>query len=156
VTTRLCAEMLEERVAPGSRWIDIGTGSGILALVAAHCGAREVLAIDPDPDAVDAARAAVAANDMAERVEVAPGALESLGPRDFDGAAANLSAEILTGRARELAGALRPGGALIASGFLVEEAAGVGASLEEAGLDLERAARGEGWGAVAARLRQRG
>jgi ribosomal protein L11 methyltransferase len=56
-TTRMCAVALERLVAPGSRWLDLGTGTGILAIVAARCGAARVLAIDLDPEAAHVADA---------------------------------------------------------------------------------------------------
>jgi ribosomal protein L11 methyltransferase len=55
-TTRLCAAGLERLVVAGSRWLDLGTGTGLLSIIAARCGASRVLAIDNDPDAVDVAR----------------------------------------------------------------------------------------------------
>ena len=61
-TTRMCLLALQERLTAGARVLDLGTGSGILAIAAALLGAAEVVALDTDPLAVDIAKANVAAN----------------------------------------------------------------------------------------------
>ena len=64
-TTRLCLEALEAHLAPGCTVLDVGTGSGVLAIAAAKLGARSVLALDADPVAVSVARENVALNGVA-------------------------------------------------------------------------------------------
>jgi ribosomal protein L11 methyltransferase len=63
-TTRLCAEWLERLVVPGGRWLDLGCGTAILAMIAHHCGAGEVLATDNDPEAIAVAAAVLSANGL--------------------------------------------------------------------------------------------
>ena len=67
-TTRLCLELLEEHLRPGERVLDVGTGSGILAIAAACLGAAAVVALDNDPEAVRVARENVLLNGVADRV----------------------------------------------------------------------------------------
>ncbi len=78
--TRLALVLLEEYVRPGDRVLDLGTGSGILAVAAAKLGAGEVLALDTDADAVAVARESVSLNSLAGMVEVGRGGIESAVP----------------------------------------------------------------------------
>jgi ribosomal protein L11 methyltransferase len=148
-TTRMCVSELEAHVGRGSLWLDLGTGSGILALVAAHCGARRVVALDVDPDAVEVARRWVARNAMSDRVEVRHAGAESCRGAGFDGVVANVSTSYFEGCGLELLRALRPRGVLLASGFPVEDLAAVRRALVQAGFS-ERSSRAEsGWGFLA-------
>jgi ribosomal protein L11 methyltransferase len=74
-TTQLCLRLLEEHVRPGQRILDLGAGSGILAIAAAKLGGAPVLALDNDPVAVQVAAENVARNGVAERVVTAEGSL---------------------------------------------------------------------------------
>ncbi len=120
-TTRLCLELLEEiMAAPSSPAVlDLGTGSGILAMAAARLGAGRVLAVDIDPQAVEVARENLAMNGMAKLVECATTPLESIG-ESFDLILANILAEELVRLAPSLIRRLAPGGALVLSGILAE------------------------------------
>ena len=135
-TTRLAVETLERHVAPGSHWLDLGTGTGLLALVARHLGAGTVVARDNDRDAVEVAREVLEANGE-ETIDLALGSMEGLAPASFDGIAANIVAPFFLGHAPEVAALLRPGGVLLATGLLEEEGTQVGQALEAAGLRLE-------------------
>ena len=153
-TTRLCLEALEERVRPGDRILDWGTGSGILAIAAGLLGAGEILAIDQDPAAVDSARDNLLRNGLADRVELRQGGIESCPARAaFDLIVANITADpILSGLEAALA-RLRPGGTLLLCGISEHRAQEVRAALqtgEPASLE-ERS--DEGWRLFAARLR---
>ena len=122
-TTRLCLEALAglfEGAAPPRRVLDVGTGSGILAIAAAALGAEELLACDIDAEACRTARENVAANGVADRVEVTPRALEEL-PADFDVVLANILAEENIRLADALVSRLAPGGTLVLSGILEEK-----------------------------------
>lgn len=124
-TTRLCLELLEKIMADGSiglasSLLDLGTGSGILAMAASLLGAGRILALDIDPEAVEVARENLALNEMAEKVECGTTPLESLEER-FDVILANILAEELVRLAPALAACLNPGGALILSGILAEK-----------------------------------
>ena len=132
-TTQLCLQALERLLRPGMGVLDLGTGSGILAIAAVKLGSGPVLALDTDPVAVHAAGRNVRRNRPNEQVEVRQGTLEpGMGP--FDLILANLLARTLREMAGLLAAALAPGGVLIGSGVLVEQAEEVAAAFAAAGL----------------------
>ncbi len=118
-STRLALGFIEELCAgaPPGRALDVGTGTGVLAMAAALRGATLVIAIDNDPDAVAAARENVARNRLAERVRVSG---RDLGAIDgtFDLIAANITADVLLPLAPRLVERLSPGGALVLAGLL--------------------------------------
>ena len=124
-TTRLCLELLEsvmenEPLLLIPSLLDLGTGSGILAIAANLLGAGRILALDIDPDAVQVARENLAQNDMSDSVECGTLPLESL-TENFDVILANILAEELVRLAPSLAERLNPGGSLILSGILAEK-----------------------------------
>jgi ribosomal protein L11 methyltransferase len=133
-TTRLCAAALERRVRPGSRWLDLGTGSGILAVVAARCGAGFVEAVDEDGEAVEVAVAVVEANGAAAQVRVRHGSAVALAGSRLDGCVANVATRYFLDHAPEVAAVLRPAGVLLCSGLLGDDAADVSRALDSAGL----------------------
>jgi len=149
-TTRLSAELLERRVRPGEGWLDLGCGTAILSLVAMHCGASRLLAVDIDPEAVRVAREVLEANRALDRVETRAGTGAAL-PGGWDGVVVNILASFFHAHAEELARLVNPGGTVVASGFLGDELAGVEASLAGHGLEsIERVEQGE-WRACAFR-----
>jgi ribosomal protein L11 methyltransferase len=123
-TTRLCLEMLEKKMnSAGSAspsLLDLGTGSGILAIAAGLLGAGRILALDIDPDAVEVALENLAMNGLSGKVECGTNPLESISER-FDIIMANILAEELVRLAPWLASHLNPGGSLILSGILAEK-----------------------------------
>ena len=139
-TTAMCLRALEERVRPGAAVLDLGCGSGILAIAAAKLGAARVLALDLDPNAVRAARQNAAANGVEHIIDVREGtlALESLTqPDTFDIIVANISGLTLERLSPALAPSLAPGGLLITSGFLEDAVYGLCKAYEAAGLTPE-------------------
>ena len=147
-TTRLSLVLLEEHVRPGDRVLDLGTGSGILAVAAAKLGAAEVLALDTDAAAVAVARETVSLNGLAGAVGVGRGGVGSASP-PYDVVAANIFPNALIELAPDLAATVRPGGVLIASGVVVARAEGAADAVRAAGLGLEeRRSRGDWVGMV--------
>jgi len=111
--------------SPVSRVLDLGTGSGLLAIAAAKLGTARVLAVDNDPVAVEAAGWNVAANGLAGRVEVALGdlgvVLASGGPASL--ILANLTTDLIVSTLPAVSAALEPGGVFVAAGIATGEAA---------------------------------
>jgi ribosomal protein L11 methyltransferase len=147
-STQLCLLAIDQHLQRGAQMIDLGTGSGILAIAAAWCGARRVLAIDNDPVAVAVARANVRRNGVARRVTVRRGArLRGVGRR-ADLIVANLTADILPLVVDDVPRCLAPGGRFVASGFGSVRVAGVRRCVEAAGLRVVATRRLRGWCAV--------
>jgi len=152
-TTAGCLELLEALVAggPPARALDLGTGSGILAIAAARLGIAHVLACDSDPDAVAAAAANAARNGVGERVSVSLADATTLAAEPAPLVLANL----LAAAHRALAGCygrlVAPGGALVLGGLLDGEADGVSSALAGHGFRPEAARSLEGWTSLALR-----
>ena len=124
-TTRLCLELLEQimdslptLLSPSV--LDLGTGSGILAMAAVQLGAGRVCAVDIDPLAVEVARENLEINGLTDQVECSTTPLESL-DGCFDVILANILAEELVRLAPSLNERLSPGGSLVLSGILAEK-----------------------------------
>jgi ribosomal protein L11 methyltransferase len=120
-STRLALGLLRERTAAvvPRRLLDVGTGTGILALAGAIWGAAAVVAVDVKADAVAAARANAARNGLAARVQVA-GELPPLEAGAFDLIVANITADVLLRLAADFVSRLAAGGALLLSGMLAD------------------------------------
>jgi ribosomal protein L11 methyltransferase len=150
-TTAGCLELLEYVVehARPAQAVDLGTGSGILAIAAARLGVRDVLAIDSDPDAVGSACANVERNGLAGRVrcEIADAATLAAAPAPL--VLANLLAAAHRALAPRYASLVAPGGTLVAGGCLDAEAAVVSAALAAHGLRKTAACSIEGWTTLA-------
>jgi ribosomal protein L11 methyltransferase len=139
-TTRMCLEQVEQRVRPGMRVLDAGTGSGILALAAAKLGAASVYCIDNSSVAVESAIANAAVNQLSERVSVVLGVLDEAEATrlagQFDLVLANIIARVIGSIAPYLAQVLTPGGILISGGIIEERRHEAEQPLLNAGLKL--------------------
>lgn len=142
-STRLCLRALQQVSFEGLRVLDLGTGSGVLAIAAAQLGAQSVLAIDEDPDAVEAARKNVALNDVGPTVDVRQQTLETLEPQHADVLVANLTGALLRRHADDIVGHLAPGGRAILSGFTQDEQLAVAHAF--GALTLVREDEEDGW-----------
>jgi len=119
-TTHTCLEAMEEIIALGDRVLDLGTGSGILAIAAIKLGAERVVALDIDPQAIQSARQNLRRTKVLDKVNLALGTVPHPVAQAgaFDLAVANVSARGVSERGRFIFPALRPGGLLVASGIL--------------------------------------
>lgn len=154
-STQLCLIAVEDLVRPGDRLLDVGTGSGILAIAALKLGAGYVLGLDVEEVAVQAARTNGEANGIGR--DRFPLIVGSLGPNEhygaFDGIFANIIARIIRELAPHLYESVRPGGWLVASGIIVEREEEVRTALDAAGfVEITRGQMGD-WVALRARRR---
>jgi len=122
-TTRLCLTLLQQQSLTNARVIDVGSGSGVLAIAASLLGAAAVVAIDHDPDALANARENVRRNHV--RVDIREADLQSLGAGRFDLVLANLTAAVIVRHRDALSRLLAPGGLMILSGFSADDAGDV-------------------------------
>jgi ribosomal protein L11 methyltransferase len=165
-TTRLCLAALETLADEGllgsgratgrggdtsgsARVVDVGCGSGILAIAAGKLGAGEMLGLDTDPIAVESTAANARLNGMTRRVRVRKGSVPS-GEGPFDLVLANLIASLLVQLAVPLREEMAPGGRILASGIFRDREGDVRTAFEAAGLRLGRRWAEEDWVALEA------
>jgi ribosomal protein L11 methyltransferase len=153
-TTRLTYLGMEKYLTPGMSILDLGTGSGILAIAAAKLGAASVLALDTDPVAVAAATANVVKNKVQDTIEVKKGTLNKTACRRlkdrFDFIVSNITANVIAGLAPWFVKVLKPRARLIVSGISDRELDSVLVAFTVDGMKLE-AINSEGeWHAVVA------
>lgn len=150
-TTNMCMQLLEKHLHGAMRVMDVGTGSGILAIAAARLGAEDILAIDIDPDAVKVAKENVALNHVERQVRVVVGDLCKSEAMPCDLAVANIVADAICMLAGPLTRHLEKDGLLICSGIIREKEQQVMDAAAEAGYTLfDRIEKGE-WVALALR-----
>jgi ribosomal protein L11 methyltransferase len=149
-TTSLCLAALSELLSeqPGASVLDVGTGSGLLAIAAARLGARRVAANDVDPDAVRVAGENAAANGVSLELAAAP--VEAI-PGTFDVVVANILANTLVELAPAIARKLAPGATLLLAGVLAPQEAEVRAAYLAAGLAPAEGRRDGEWSLVVLR-----
>jgi len=128
-TTRLCLILLQQLELRRLRVLDIGTGSGVLALAAWKLGAADVVAIDNDQDALDNARENIARNGAAAAIDIIRDDLETLRIQRADVVLANLTGAVLVRYAEDLQGIVVKGGYLIVSGFAPDDMAVIARAL---------------------------
>lgn len=151
-TTFMCMQQLENYVTPGCRAIDVGCGSGILALAAAKLGAGDVLAIDLDELAVKVAAENTQKNGLADVVRVVHGDLLERREEQADVIVANIIADVICYLCGPAKKHLLPGGVFICSGIIREREEDVQRALWGAGYTVAgRLEKGE-WVCLAARL----
>jgi len=137
-STRLCVAALQTLALDGRDLVDVGTGSGVLAIAAARLGASSALGIDNDPDAIQSARENWELNGGPDNVTFEIADLGANPLPSADVVTANLTGALLTRSAGRLLAALRPNGTVVASGILAEERAQVVAAFAPATVVWER------------------
>ena len=151
-STALCLDWLDSAALAGACVLDVGCGSGILAIAALRLGAASATALDIDPQALTATRENGERNGVADRLAV-QGATAPWGT-GYDVVLANILAEPLIERAPRFAAAARAGGALLLAGLLASQADAVAGACRP-WFDMERARIRDGWAGLAGRRRGR-
>jgi ribosomal protein L11 methyltransferase len=151
-TTWLCIELLESLAVAGKRGLDVGAGSGILALAMHRLGARKVTAFDNDNDAYGALRDNRIRNGVPESaMPLFIGGVESLRGGAFDLVTMNIIPEVIIPLLGDIAASLAPGASLLLSGVLVTRRDDVIAAARTHGLDpVSERTKGEWWAGVLA------
>jgi ribosomal protein L11 methyltransferase len=151
-TTRMCVEYIEEYVMEGASVLDVGCGSGILAVAAAKCGAKSVLALDRDPVSVRTAEENIALNGCTDAVKAkASDLLGSAGDFTADVVVANIIADIIIRLTPAVAGHLKADGVYITSGIIASRLDDVTDALAANGYTVLGIKEMGEWRAVAAK-----
>jgi ribosomal protein L11 methyltransferase len=156
-TTRLCLAGIEAwgdtSLMSDARVLDVGTGSGILAIAAVLMGASRVVAIDIDPLSIETTKANAEINGVDSLINAHVGSLPLPEPAQFHLVVANLISGLLIELAEELAKTVWPGGRLLAGGIYKDRESEVQSAFESAGLRVIGRRTDEDWVALEAELR---
>lgn len=144
-TTQLVVEWLEGHIRGGEQILDVGTGSGILAMAAIRLGAASALAVDNDPVAVDCARDYCGGNGFGSELELKVSSFEDLESSEFDVILANLDIRTLPAFCKHLPGLMKKGGAACLSGLQKQDVDEVAVVLDQVGLSIKETTEREEW-----------
>lgn len=153
-TTQLCMESLEDCVQAGIKALDLGCGSGVLAITAAKLGAAQILALDIDPLAIRVTQENAEQNGVPEKIIAQQGSLETVvtSSRRFDLIVVNILARVIIQMCEERLGdVVRPGGLALFSGIIEEQADDVEAALRKTGLEPYKRRQQGDWVLIEAR-----
>lgn len=151
-TTALCIQLIEAWLAPGRRFLDVGTGSGILMIAAGKLGAGPMVGVDRDGVAVEVARKNLAHNGIGpDRARVVAGDLLACVDERFDLVAANILSEVILVLLDDIRRVLSPGGVLVCSGIISENREKVTQKMAALGFEILEVREKEGWVAIAGR-----
>ena len=144
-TTRLCLKLLQKVIKRGDRVLDIGTGSGILAIAAAKLGAAEVDACDIDAQAVEACRRNCEVNGVSNTVKVAKADLTECACGKYDVVLGNITADILMRLSKDIGEYTSVGASTVVSGIIHSRAGDVERAYCDAGFSLDETAIDGEW-----------
>lgn len=147
-TTALCLAALDELVSGGERMLDIGTGSGILAIAALKLGAAEAEGVDIDPMCVRTAGENAALNNVQDHLKVLIGDLSDKASGTYNIITANIVANAILSLAPHVPALMAPGATFIASGIIDTRRDEVVAGLTTAGLQVTEVREQNGWVAI--------
>jgi len=150
-TTNLCLQALDEKIRGGERMLDIGTGSGILAIAGLLLGAREAEGVDIDPMCVRTAGENAARNGVQGRFKVLVGDLSDKASGFYDIITANIVAAAILSLAPAVPALMAPGALFIASGIIDSRVDEVCAGLRRAGLEVTEQHMLRGWACLVCR-----
>ena len=144
-TTSLCLEVLDENIKGGERILDIGTGSGILAIAALKLGAARAEGVDIDPMCVRTAGENAAANGIGEEFQVLVGDLSDKASGKYDIITANIVAAAICALAPALPALMKPETLFVASGIIDTRKEEVISALQAQGLVIREVKEKKGW-----------
>ena len=147
-TTQLMIEALLGGDIKGKRVLDMGSGTGVLAIVAAKLGATNVLAVEIDDMAEESVRENIALNGVADKVESICGDARAIEDREFDIVLANINRNILLADMEDYDKTLSTCGCLVMSGFLAEDVAILTKKAESLGYKLSKHRTNDIWQAL--------
>ncbi len=152
-TTSLCVQLLEKYIEPNKDTVlDVGCGSGILSIAAALIGAKDILAVDIDPIAVQVSKENIELNQLSSKIKVLEGDLTKGLQKKADIIVANLMADLVIILSKDVAAHLKEKSIYISSGILIEKKEVVASAIQACGFHiLEIVEEGE-WCALAAHL----
>ena len=151
-TTTLCIEAIDQYLREGSEVVDIGCGTGVLAIASVLLGAKKATAIDLDKNAVDIAKENAQRNHVEDRVEVIHGNLLDRVRGKFDLAVANIIADVIIHLSDSIDRFLKPDGLFIASGIIRERVSDVVEALKAAGLEVVNIKTKGEWAVVVSKI----
>ena len=139
-TTRMCLELLESLLQPGMNMLDVGCGSGILSMASVKLGCASAVGLEIDPVAVRSAKDNVVTNRETNRINILAGTLPhpEIQPGSFDIVAANISSNVISELAADLAKSLVPEGIVIVSGIIDERSDDTVKQLKNSGITANR------------------
>jgi ribosomal protein L11 methyltransferase len=152
-TTRLCLELIEKNVNPGTNMLDVGTGSGILGIAGLLLGVNSALGVDIDPLSVKIAGENADLNGIGDRFKVICGNLADEVSGEFDLISANIVADIIMMLLPDAKKLLKKDGVFIASGIIDTRRDEVVAAFEENGLEIVEEHSDRGWYAISVKHR---
>ena len=160
-STQMVMETMEESICPGSRCLDLGSGSGILSIAALRLGAKKAIGVDIDPKAEDIARQNAAFNGfeapeftaLTGNVTADQALMAQLREESYDVVLVNIVADVIIALAPVLPAFLTEESLLICSGILDVRLPDVKAALEKAGLQIVKTRAKEDWRCVSAKRR---
>lgn len=147
-TTCLVSGYLMDLALAGKRGLDMGSGTGVLAIVAVKCGAEAVDAVDIDTWADENCRENIVSNGVADRITPILGDARAIAGRSYDFIAANINRNILVGDMAAYVGAMNAGADLVMSGFLEADIPIIRSAAEAEGLVFVSSRLRDGWAAV--------
>lgn len=158
-TTQLCIRQLKKYITPETELLDVGTGSGILAIISLMYGIKHAVGTDLDPCAVEAVRENMEANSIApECFEMMIGNIitdktvqDKVGYKKYDIVVANILADVLVPLTPVIVNQLKPGGVYITSGIIDNKEQTVRSAVEAAGLEVVEVTYQGEWVSVTAR-----
>lgn len=147
-TTRLCMELLEQSITPGCTVLDVGCGSGILAVCSVLLGASHADGVDIDELAVKIAGENAALNQAADRTHFVQGDLTDKISGQYDVICANIVADVIIRLCPSLRRFLQPGGYFLASGIIDERSVEVEKAIRDCGMYIIDRREEDGWVAL--------